>query len=353
MYNREEITPEFYDKLSEPEKRELVQIILEDRLADFLHIKGLPKPVQNCIKSAVKSSAEDMKEETIAGYPVEWVKGIKSADDDIVTGATQNFKPNQEFDRLQQIVNECVSNRQYTEDSILDAINEDYFKSEDNYLMKPREVDPKRLLISNVCSRRDWDKPFPVMMESDIRRMREDVIKPVTKEIFDKLVSRGTNVYDRNGRMFLLDSMPGFTPDKLYIHYPRTNGKVYKSWLWLNELIRAISDDPYPPQSYSIDVFPIYPKPIASVQLKSVIFWDAGDQDYLSNLKARDSQAKQLWMDENVRNYHFNDSPIADMVLDTLGIFGPELIEKGVITAPNFNEDKKRLERVIKRRKKK
>lgn len=351
MYNREEITPEFYDKLSESEKRELVQIILEDRLTDFLHIKGLPNPVQNCIKSAVKSSAEDMKEETIAGYPVEWVKGIKSVDDDIVTGATQNFKPNQEFDRLQQIVNECVSNRQYTEDSILDVINEDYFKSEDNYLMKPREVDPKRLLISNVCSRRGWDMPYPIMMESDIRRMREDVVKPVTKEIFDKLVSRGTNVYDRNGRMFLLDSMPGFTPDKLYIHYPRSNSKVYKSWLWLNELIRAMS---YPPQSYSIDEFPIYPKPITTVQLKSVIFWDAGDQDYLSNLKARDSRFKQLWMDENVRNYHFNDSPIADMALDLLATLGPDINSAYGMSTPNLNNiEKKKLERVIKRRKKK
>ena len=40
MYNREEITPEFYDKLSEPEKRELVQIILEDQMFDCIKRGG-------------------------------------------------------------------------------------------------------------------------------------------------------------------------------------------------------------------------------------------------------------------------------------------------------------------------
>ena len=131
MFDKEKLTTEFYDKLSDSEKKELVQVMLEDRLTDPLHIKGLPKPVQNCIKNAVKSSAKDMKDE----------------DEYLMTGATKNFKPSQAYDRLQKIIDECVSNKQYTEDSILDAINEDYFKSEDNYLMKPYTVDPNTIYI--------------------------------------------------------------------------------------------------------------------------------------------------------------------------------------------------------------
>ena len=247
MYDREKFTPEFYDKLSDSEKKELVQVMLEDQLTDPLHIKGLPKPIQYSIKSAVKMPVKDMKKETIAGYPVGWIDGIKSKDEDdyLLTGATKNFKPNQEFDRLQKIVDESVSNEQYTEDSILDYINEDYFKSEDNYLMK--------------------------LLGMDV-------------------------------------------------------------------------------QSYSIDEFPMLPEPITTVQLYDVIHWNHVHINYTFGLKAKDCRARYA-LEELIG---YNDlSPISRMIVDSLKVNGPEMLKQGKSVGPNFNEDKKRLERVINRRKKK
>lgn len=240
-----------------------------------------------------------------AEFQKDWDKGIVD-EDIIVAGATQNFKQSQEYDKIKEIIEKYWSDEEYPEvENILDAINEDYFKSEDNYLMKPCEVDPKRLLISNVCSR-NWDKPFPVMTE--------------------------------------LDSMSGFQPNTLYIR-PRAFGRTYKSSLWIRLLALGLDH-----QSYSIDESTIPSKPITTVQLKSVIHWGHSHPNYLEDIKIKDNKVHHA-LEELVG---YNDlSPISQMIVDSFKVAGPEMLKQGKLVGPNFNEDKKRLERSIKNRRKK
>lgn len=244
-------------------------------------------------------------------------------DEIIVTGATKCFKPVTSFDRLQKILDECISNKQYTSDSIMD-----YIRKYTRYLSK--------------CN--GADIPYPVMMESDVRIMHDEVVKPITKEIFKTLILRGTNVYDRNGRMYLLDSLHGFDPDTLYIR-PRACGRNF----WVATKLLGLQ-----PQSFSIDEFPTPPKPITTVQLKSVIYWNNSHMDYLKDIRVKDGRLSHVWENEQLFNYCTNDiSSIDQAMLDTLRMFGHGVTEKGYITGPNFNEDKKRLERFIKKGKRK
>lgn len=238
-------------------------------------------------------------------------------DEIILTGATKCFKPVTSFDRLQKIVDEYVSNKRYTNDSIMD-----YIRKDTRYLSKCND--------GVVCG----------VIADD----RGEVVKPITREIFEKIILRGTNVYDRNGRMYLLDSMHGFDPYTLYIR-PRAYGRNF----WVAMKLLGLQ-----PRSFSIDEFPTPPKPITTVQLKSVIYWDLSHVDYLKDISVKDGRLSHVWENEQLFNYCANDiSPIDQAMLDTLRMFGHGLTEKGYITGPNFNEDKKRLERFIKKGKKK
>ena len=287
MFDEEKFTAEYYDKLSESEsvseKAEHDAILYGD---SFVPVFRAPRWVEQYLEAQ------------------RWIDGIRDPEIDILTGCTQNFKPSQAYDRLRRITDEWVSNKQYTEDSILDAINEDYFKSKNNYLMKPYEVDPKRLLISNVCSH-DWDKPFPVINQKD---------------------------------------MTGFDPNIIYIK-PRGYGMKF----WIAAKLLGSQ-----PQSFSIDEFPMYKEPVTTVQLRSVIHWDHSHTDYLKDIGVKDGRLYHVWEDGQLFNYRTIDiSPIDRAILDTLKTFGHEITEKCCITGPNFNEDKKRLERFIKKGKRK
>ncbi len=360
MYDREEITPEFYDKLSESEKREFVQCMLEEQLTDPSHIKGLPKPVQNSIKSAVKMSVKDMKKETIAGYPVEWINGIKSKDEDdyLLTGATKNFKPNQEFDRLQKIVDKPYPVMMPEDVKTMREMSDEFMGK---LLRDLRENSPCRMIPISTIS--EISPPDQDEMIKSVKRL------PI--HTYDWAIAPSHRAErDRMGRIWL-DSIPklcehvgiskeeyltwlydsarkhGYQPNTLYIR-PRAFGHNYKSSLWMKLLGMYV-------QSYSIDEFPMLPEPITTVQLYDVIHWNHVHINYTFGLKARDFRYGKMWQDQELINYATGDvSHIDRMILDSLATFGPDINSGYGLSTPNLNDiDKKKLERVIKKRRKK
>ena len=131
--------------------------------------------------------------------------------------------------------------------------------------------------------------------------------------------------------------------DKVYITVPRGR----KSWLWLK--LWALQ------KSYEINlVRDLEIPPSTKVDLKSVIHMRWPKQD-LSNLKAHNFRYGKMLDDQALINYATGDcSHIDMMILDSLATFGPDINSGYGLSAPNLNDiDKKKLERVIKRRKKK
>lgn len=73
----------------------------------------------------------------------------------------------------------------------------------------------------------------------------------------------------------------------------------------------------------------------------------------LVNMKAHDFRYGKMWEDNPLVNYATGDiSPIDKIILDSLSMFGPDINSQYGMSTPNLNEfDKKKLERIIKRRK--
>lgn len=94
--------------------------------------------------------------------------------------------------------------------------------------------------------------------------------------------------------------------------------------------------------------------PSTKVDLKSVIHMRWPKQD-LSNLKLRAFRYGKVLQDQALINYATGDCLHIDMmILDSLATFGPDINSGYGLSTPNLNDiDKKKLERVIKRRKKK
>lgn len=131
--------------------------------------------------------------------------------------------------------------------------------------------------------------------------------------------------------------------DKVFITVPRGR----KSWLWLK--LWALQ------KSYEINlVRDLEIPPSTKVDLKSVIHMRWPKQD-LSNLKARNFRYGKMLDDQALINYATGGfSHIDMMILDSLATFGPDINSGYGLSTPNLNDiDKKKLERVIKRRKKK
>ena len=131
--------------------------------------------------------------------------------------------------------------------------------------------------------------------------------------------------------------------DKVFITVPRGR----KSWLWLK--LWALQ------KSYEINlVRDLEIPPSTKVDLKSVIHMRWPKQD-LSNLKARNFRYGKMLQDQALINYANGDcSHIDMMILDSLATFGPDINSGYGLSTPNLNDiDKKKLERVIKRRKSK
>ena len=131
--------------------------------------------------------------------------------------------------------------------------------------------------------------------------------------------------------------------DKVFITVPRGR----KSWLWLK--LWALQ------KSYEINlVRDLEIPPSTKVDLKSVIHMRWPKQD-LSNLKARNFRYGKMLQDQALIDYATGGfSHIDMMILDSLDTFSPDINSGYGLSTPNLNDiDKKKLERVIKRRKKK
>ena len=153
----------------------------------------------------------------------------------------------------------------------------------------------------------------------------------------------GTEAPDRNGRIWKRECMKKILNNQTFLTVPRG----HKSWLWLKLLELQ--------KSYEINVAQtLNAPPSTKVDLKSVIYMKWPKQD-LSNLKAHDFRYGKMWQDQELINYATGDvSHIDRTILDSLATFGPDINSGYGLSTPNLNDiDKKKLERVIKRRKKK
>lgn len=191
-----------------------------------------------------------------------WIDGIKDPEIDILTGCTQNFKPQQKIDMLEALY---------------------------------------------------------------------DILE--------------TEAPDRNGRIWKREFMNKILNNRVFLTAPRG----HKSWLWLKLLEMELQ------KSYEINlVQTLETPPSTKVDLKSVIHmrWPKPD---LSDLKAHDFRYGKMWQDQALINYATGDVSHIDMtILDSLATFGPDINSGYGLSTPNLNDiDKKKLERVIKRRKKK
>lgn len=158
-------------------------------------------------------------------------------------------------------------------------------------------------------------------------------------DIFD------TESSDRNGRVWKREFMKKILNNQIFLTIPR----VHKSWLWLKLLEMQLQ------KSYEINlVQALETPPSTKVDLKSVIHMRWPKQD-MSDLKAHDFRYGKMWQDQKLINYATGDvSHIDTMLLDSLATFGPDINSGYGLSTPNLNDiDKKKLERVIKRRKKK
>lgn len=133
-----------------------------------------------------------------------------------------------------------------------------------------------------------------------------------------------TEAPDRNGRIWKREFMNKVLNNRVYLIPPRH----HKSWLWMKFLEM---------QSYEIQHKPLVFPPSTKVDLKSVIHmrWPKPD---LSDLKPEVGL-----MDHIIDTF----GPIDQMTLHTLMRHWPELVKK--TPGPNLNDNKKTLERVIKK----
>lgn len=151
-----------------------------------------------------------------------------------------------------------------------------------------------------------------------------------------------TEAPDRNGRIWKTEVLKGFMNNKIYLTTPRG----HKSWLWLKLLELQ--------KSYEVRLQnTLGTPPSTKFELKSVIHmrWPKPN---MSNLK-RNFRYGKMMDDQALINYAGGDvSHIDMMILDSLATFGPDINSGYGMSTPNLNDiDKKKLERVIKRRKKK
>ena len=150
-----------------------------------------------------------------------------------------------------------------------------------------------------------------------------------------------TDEPDRNGRIWQKELLMKQLMKPMWMIPPRH----HKSWMWM-KLLQM--------QSYEIQQRTLMNPPSTKWNINSVIHmrWPKPD---LSDLKAHDFRYGKMWQDQKLINYATGDvSHIDTMILDSLATFGPDINSGYGLSTPNLNDiDKKKLERVIKRRKKK
>jgi hypothetical protein len=138
---------------------------------------------------------------------------------------------------------------------------------------------------------------------------------------------------DRNGRIWERDLLTRqLMGEPIYLIPPRH----HKSWMWLKFLEM---------QSYEIQHKPLVIPPSKKIDLYSVIHmrWPKPD---LSDLKPEVGKIDDLMVMDYITDTF---GPIDQMTMYSFMKHWPEMLKQGILVGPNFNEDKKRLERVIKK----
>lgn len=185
------------------------------------------------------------------------------------------------------------------------------------------------------------------MMEDDINYMHENVVKPITNKMLTTLFSDSPDI---NGRVWKKENCSKLLYDRYgngyYIMAGSSRCIPGKTWLWLDMLMERLRYD----RSLEISHIRCDNVMEKEIDINSVIHWNHSHPDYLKCIKVR----YNMWKDLREFKCVMNPSPIQTTILESLGRFLPNMIDKGVLTTPNINvDDKKKLERVIKRRKKK
>ena len=134
---------------------------------------------------------------------------------------------------------------------------------------------------------------------------------------------------DRNGMIWQRDLLMREMKGPVYLIPPRH----HKSWLWLKFLEM---------QSYEIQHKPLVIPPSRHLDLYSVIHmrWPKPD---LSDLKPEVGKMDDIMVMDYITNTF---GPIDQMTMNTFMKHWPELVKK---PGPNLNQDKKKLERAIKK----
>lgn len=161
--------------------------------------------------------------------------------------------------------------------------------------------------------------------------------------LYDILDNEATDRNGSIGSIWKREFMKKVLNNQIYLTAPRG----HKSWLWLKLLELQ--------KSYEVNlVQTLETPPSTKVDLKSVIHMKWPKQD-LSDLKAHDFRYGKMWHDQALINYAAGDvSHIDMMIYGSLAAFGPDINSGYGLSTPNLNDiDKKKLERVIKRRKRK
>lgn len=378
MFDKEKFNSEFYDKLSDSEKKELVQVMLEDQLTDPLHIKGLPKPVQNSIKSAIKHSAKnainDMKYPEANDVP-------KPVEDDVITDNHERRIHDPSIYKLHGKVLNVFFDEPYPvmtpkDEKMMRGMSDEIKEKFQEYVESNTGIPHETIIIDSIPENVREEAEHDAMLYGDsfvpvnraprwveqyletqrwidgIRDPKIDILTGCTQNfrtqqkldmmetLYDIL---NTEAPDRNGRIWKREVIEDILNNRIYLITPRT----HKSWLWLKFLELQ--------KSYEVKLQKTLDSPPSTkFDLKSVIYM-TWSKPALSNLKARDFRYGKMWQDQELINYATGDvSHIDTMILDSLAAFGPDLNSGYGLSTPNLNDiDKKKLERIIKRRKKK
>ena len=195
-----------------------------------------------------------------------------------------------------------------------------------------------------------FDEPYPVMMPEDVKGMKgvsdeimrkfqeyvtvTGAVQNFKQEIGYRRLQFVEDIIDSQIRS-LSEELMGNMPTRKYLIPPRSRRSMKDNQLSIMILLSMLNIDADTKLDLDSVIHMKWPKP------------------KLVNMKAHDFRYGKMWEDNPLINYATGDiSPIDKIILDSLATFGPDINSGYGMSTPNLNEfDKKKLERIIKRRK--
>lgn len=232
--------------------------------------------------------------------------------------------------------------------------DKDYFEGDDIDILKCIEGEP----ITDNRERRLHDPSiyryhgrqvfhtstafdYPVMYPEDVKTMRgmsTEIMRKMQEDVSKELGYRRLQFVEdiiQSQIRSLSEELMGNMPTRKYLIPPRSRRSMKDNQLSIMVFLSMLKID----MSAKLDLDSVihmrWPKP------------------KLVNMKAHDFRYGKMWEDNPLINYATGDiSPIDKIILDSLSTFGPDINSEYGMSTPNLNEfDKKKLERIIKRRK--